>query len=90
MPDFSRIISMAYLRILERLPDPGGLAAYNDAMNGGLTEALMRESLLRSQEYADRHPSAPASAAGARITRAAASPSGASRKKAAGRARRAR
>ena len=68
MPDFSRIISMAYLRILERLPDPGGLASYNDAMNAGLSEALMRESLLRSQEYADRHPGTPAAGARARTT----------------------
>ena len=62
MPDFSRIISMAYLRILERPPDAGGLAAYNNAMNAGLTEAMMRESLLRSPEYAQRHPSATAAA----------------------------
>ena len=57
MPDFSRIIAMAYLRILGRPPDPGGLDNYNQAMNGGLTEALMRESLLRSSEYAAKNPS---------------------------------
>lgn len=71
MPDFSRIITMAYLRILERLPDPGGLAVYNDSMNGGLSEALMRESLLRSAEYADRHPLAPAAPASAAAGKAA-------------------
>jgi hypothetical protein len=88
MPDFSRIISMAYLRILERLPDPGGLAAYNDAMNAGLSEALMRESLLRSQEYADRHPGTPAAVASARRpTRAASRPAA---RKAASKARRTR
>jgi hypothetical protein len=70
MPDFSRIISMAYLRILERPPDAGGLAAYNDAMNSGLTEAMMRESLLRSPEYAQRHPGGPTPAAGAARARA--------------------
>ena len=82
MPDFSRIISMAYLRILERLPDPGGLATYNDAMNAGLTEAMMRESLVRSAEYAERNPS-PGPAARASAARTA--PARATRKKAAAR-----
>lgn len=56
MPDFSRIIRMAYLRILDREPDPGGLANYNEEMNGGMTEAAMREALLRSAEYATKNP----------------------------------
>jgi hypothetical protein len=56
MPDFSRIITMAYMRILGRPPDPGGLESYDRAMNAGLTEAQMRESLLRSQEYANNNP----------------------------------
>ena len=56
MPDFSRIIRMAYLRILDREPDPGGLASYNAQMNGGMSEAAMRESLLRSPEYATKNP----------------------------------
>jgi hypothetical protein len=56
MPDFSRIISIAYMRILGRPPDPGGLENYDRAMNAGLTEAQMRESLLRSQEYANKNP----------------------------------
>lgn len=56
MPDFSRIIRMAYLRILDREPDPGGLANYNEEMNGGMTEATMREALLRSAEYATKNP----------------------------------
>jgi hypothetical protein len=60
MPDFSRIISLAYMRILQRLPDPGGLASYNQLMNSGLSEALMRESLLRSPEYAQGNPLSPA------------------------------
>ena len=63
MPDFSRIIRMAYLRILDREPDPSGLASYNTAMNGGLTEAAMRESLLRSAEYAAKNPARLAGAA---------------------------
>jgi len=56
MPNFSRVISLAYMRILERPPDPGGLASYNDAMNQGLTEAMMREALIRSPEYAEKNP----------------------------------
>src|SRR3989449_652546 len=55
MPDFSRIIRMAYLRILDREPDPGGLASYNGQMNGGMSEAAMREALLRSAEFASRN-----------------------------------
>jgi hypothetical protein len=76
MPDFSRIISMAYVRILERPPDAGGLAAYNDAMNAGLSEALMRESLLRSPEYAEKNPGGPtpAPAAALAVTRKAPRP----------------
>jgi hypothetical protein len=71
MPNFGRIISLAYMRILERPPDPGGLDSYNRLMNDGLTEAMMRESLLRSPEYAAKNPGL-AGASGARI--AAASP----------------
>lgn len=56
MPDFSRIIRMAYLRILDREPDPGGLASFNGQMNGGMSEAAMRETLLRSPEYATKNP----------------------------------
>jgi hypothetical protein len=74
MPDFSRIISMAYLRILERAADRAGLDSYNQRMNSGLTEAMMREALLRSPEYAQRNPLAAAA-------RAAASTAGAKRKK---------
>jgi hypothetical protein len=56
MPNFGRIISLAYVRILERAPDPGGLESYNRLMNDGLSEAMMRESLLRSPEYAAKNP----------------------------------
>jgi len=63
MPNFSRIVSLAYLRILERPPDPGGLENYNRLMNQGLTEALMREALLRSPEYASKNPDVPLAAA---------------------------
>jgi hypothetical protein len=56
MADFSPIITQAYQRILGRAPDPGGLASWNRAMNDGLSEAGMREGLLRSPEYAQQHP----------------------------------
>lgn len=56
MPDFSRVIRLAYLRILNREPDSGGLAHYDGLMNGGTTEAAMREALLRSPEYAEKNP----------------------------------
>ena len=74
MPDFSRIIRMAYLRILDREPDPGGLASYNGQMNGGMSEAAMRETLLRSPEYATKNPArlAGAAARGRRASRPAA------------------
>ena len=63
MPDYSRIVRMAYLRILDREPDLGGLAHYNERMNAGTTEAAMREALLRSAEYAEKNPSGAAGAA---------------------------
>jgi hypothetical protein len=69
MPDFSRIITMAYARILEREPDPGGLAHYNDQMNAGMTEATMREALLRSPEYATKNPDPGAAGTAARAGR---------------------
>lgn len=56
MPDFRPIIQEAYQEILERQADPGGLASYNQRMNEGLSEATLRENLLRSAEYAARNP----------------------------------
>jgi len=50
------VITQAYVRILGRPPDAGGLESYNQAMNSGLTEEQMRESLLRSNEYAIKNP----------------------------------
>jgi hypothetical protein len=64
MPNFSNVISLAYLRILGRAPDPGGLQNFNQLMNSGLTEAMMREALLRSPEYAQKNPD---SAAASRV-----------------------
>jgi len=69
MPDFSRIINMAYMRILGRPADPGGLEGYDRSMNQGMTEAMMRESLLRSPEYAMNNPDQAVQAAGAASTR---------------------
>ncbi len=54
--DFTLIIQLAYREILQREPDPGGLAYYNQQMMGGMTEAAMRETLLRSAEFAKKHP----------------------------------
>jgi hypothetical protein len=56
MPDFTPIINEAYQEILERPADPGGLAQYNQSMNQGLSEAMLRENLLRSAEYAAKNP----------------------------------
>ncbi len=66
MPDFSPVITLAYQRILGRSPDPSGLAAFNQNMNNGLSEAEMREALLRSPEYAESHPDRAVRDAGAR------------------------
>jgi hypothetical protein len=52
MPNFGPIIQIAYEEILERAADPGGLSFYNAQMNAGMSEADMREALLRSEEYA--------------------------------------
>jgi len=82
MPDFSPVITLAYVRILSRPPDPGGLESYNRAMNSGLTEAQMRESLLRSSEYASNNPD--------RIALAARAGKGSTRKKGGKRARKSR
>jgi len=54
--DFSRVIRETYREILERDPDPGGLAHWNSEMRAGLTEASLREAFLRSDEYAAKNP----------------------------------
>jgi len=56
VPDFSRIVFDAYEEILRRAPDPDGLTHYDRLMNQGLTEAQLREALLRSSEYTDQNP----------------------------------
>jgi hypothetical protein len=74
MPDFSKVITQAYIRILDRPPDPGGLDNFNRLMNSGLTEAMMREALLRSAEFAEKNPGAPAAARVRKRPRRAARP----------------
>lgn len=53
---FEVIIKQAYIEIFGRLPDPAGLAHYDRQMREGRTEAGVRESLIRSQEFADKNP----------------------------------
>ena len=53
-------IELAYAELLERHVDPGGLKSYNSRMIGGpalgqMTEAEMRESLLRSTEFDEKN-----------------------------------
>jgi hypothetical protein len=56
LTDFRPLIREAYLDILAREPDPSGFESYNRLMNQGLSEASLREGLLRSLEYAMKHP----------------------------------
>ncbi len=60
MPDFGRIVREAYEEILEREPDPGGLQNFDRLMNEGMSEARMREALLRSAEFALKNSDLPA------------------------------
>ncbi len=52
---FALAIAYAYREILGREPDKGGLDHYDAEMLGGMTEAQMRESLLRSEEFARKN-----------------------------------
>jgi hypothetical protein len=58
LPSFRHVIEAAYLRILGRAADPGGLAHWDAQMNAGLSEAGMREALIRSEEYRLGNPGA--------------------------------
>jgi len=58
MTSFAKVIRAAYADVLAREPDPGGLAAYDRSMNQGLSEADLRELLLRSREFSLRFPDA--------------------------------
>jgi len=52
---FARVIEPAYREILGRGVDASGLEHYSELMRQGLSEADMRESLLRSPEYAEEN-----------------------------------
>lgn len=61
--NYRPIISMAYRDILGRKQnsdgthgDKGGLDSKNEKMANGMTEAQMREEMIRSDEYAKKHP----------------------------------
>jgi hypothetical protein len=56
MPDFAPIIREAYRDILGREPDPGGMAHYDGLLNAGMSEAALRETLVRSPEFAAGNP----------------------------------
>lgn len=61
MTDFRPVIRQAYLDILRRAADDGGLEHYNALMNATppLTEAAVREAMLHSAEYAAANPDPP-------------------------------
>lgn len=52
---YERIIALAYQQILGRQPDPGGLAHYNEQMEAGMSEWMVRESMIRSDEYDNKN-----------------------------------
>jgi len=50
-----QMVRQAYRDILRREPDPSGLQSYTDAIvNRGWSEQAVRQSLLNSDEYAQR------------------------------------
>lgn len=59
MPNFRHVIGDAYVEILLRDPDSGGLESFNSAMQQGLSLEALREALLRSPEYSSRFPDEP-------------------------------
>jgi hypothetical protein len=65
--DFRPIIQQAYRDILGRDGDLAGLDSWNAAMQGGMTEASVREAFIRSAEYAAKHPDSPTPTDGIRI-----------------------
>jgi len=56
MSDFRHVVALAYREILLREPDADGLLHHNARMQAGLTEAQLREDMLRSPEFAERFP----------------------------------
>jgi hypothetical protein len=53
---YERVISLAFRELLGRDVDPGGLEGYDWAMTNGMTEAELREHLIRSEEYQEKNP----------------------------------
>jgi len=51
---YSHIIDLAYDEILGREADDGGLRNYSELMGRGMSEADMRNALMRSQEFDDK------------------------------------
>lgn len=53
-------IELAFEELLERHVDPGGLKSYSEAMTGGihgqLSEAEMREAIIRDDEFKRKNP----------------------------------
>jgi hypothetical protein len=50
-----QMVRQAYRDILQREPDPSGLQSYTDAIvNRGWSDQAVRQSLLNSDEYAQR------------------------------------
>src|SRR3990172_1495842 len=54
--NFGHVVTLAYREILLREPDADGLLHHNARMQAGLTEAQLREGMLRSPELAARVP----------------------------------
>jgi len=52
--DVDAIIRRVYHDVLGRAPDPSGLATYQKALRGGMTEGEMRTDLLRSREVSEK------------------------------------
>jgi hypothetical protein len=52
---FAHVIAYAYREILGREPDQGGLDHYDGLMLAGMPEAQLRESLIRSGEFAAKN-----------------------------------
>jgi len=52
---FERVINQAYQEILGRDADPSGLAHYDEEMRDGMSEAYLREMLLRSPEFEEKN-----------------------------------
>lgn len=53
--DYTRIIDLAYRQVLGRPPDMNGLRGYNRQMRLGLTEAVLREDMIRSVEFRNKN-----------------------------------